>query len=226
MALILCIETSSEFCSVCVAQDGNVLASICSDEKNTHARQLTIFIEKVLLQASVSLQQLDAVAVSSGPGSFTGLRIGVSCAKGICYALGKPLIHISTMQILAAALLKHVPDACYLLPTLKSRTDEFYAALYDSELMAIVKPFVYRKGNPWPEEILPYIGNYTAGGNIPDVDNYEHNRVTFVTYHSITPEAIFMTKIAEQMCQNAVFTDVSAYEPAYIQEFIPKQKSI
>lgn len=226
MALILCIETSTEYCSVCVAQDGNVISKIISTEVNTHAKLLTLHIEKVLQIAGLSIQQIDAVAVSAGPGSFTGLRIGVSCAKGICYALGKPFITISTLQLLGAALLHRQNKANLVMPTLKSRAGEFYAALYNQGLQEVIHPFVYRNGTSLPQEIEAVTNEIVVGGNVPDVDKYELISVTFVTYLSLLPEAVHMAQIAEKMYQNALFSDVSAHEPAYIQEFIPKLKSI
>jgi tRNA threonylcarbamoyladenosine biosynthesis protein TsaB len=102
MFYILCIETATEICSVAVITPTKILALIENHEGNVHASQLTILIDKAVKKAGVTLQQLDAIAVSKGPGSYTGLRVGVSTAKGLCYALDKPLIGIPTLQTLRA----------------------------------------------------------------------------------------------------------------------------
>ena len=97
MSLILNIETATQFCSVGLARDGHILAMRESNEKNIHAAMVTVFSEEVILEAGVSMHDLEAVAVSMGPGSYTGLRIGVSAAKGFCYAMDIPLIGIPTL---------------------------------------------------------------------------------------------------------------------------------
>src|ERR1700761_6618817 len=101
MALILNIETSSTVCSVCLAKDGKEVAYHADRNANSHARVLTLFIEETIKSSHLTLQELDAIAVSAGPGSYTGLRIGVSVAKGLCYALNKPLIAVPTLLSIA-----------------------------------------------------------------------------------------------------------------------------
>ena len=101
MAQILNLETSTQICSVAIAKDGNCIASEQTNEKNSHAANLTILISKVMEKAGTDVNRLDAVAVSKGPGSYTGLRIGVSTAKGMAYASGIPLIAVPTLQALA-----------------------------------------------------------------------------------------------------------------------------
>lgn len=105
MPMILCLETSTKSCSVALGGNGKLLALKESvDEKYSHAENLTLFIEQVCKTANVQLKDIDAIAVSKGPGSFTGLRIGVSAAKGLCYALGKPLIAINSLEVMAAGI--------------------------------------------------------------------------------------------------------------------------
>ena len=104
MALILCLETATTMCSVALGKDGKLIAFKERNEGFTHSENLTLFIQEVLAEAKVELKQLDAIAVSKGPGSYTGLRIGVSSAKGLCYALEKPLISVGTLLNLSLAL--------------------------------------------------------------------------------------------------------------------------
>ena len=106
MALILNIETATSVCSVTLSRDGLSLSSKESNEQNSHSALITIFIEQVLKESKISIENIDAVAISKGPGSYTGLRIGVSTAKGLCYALNRPLISIGTIRAMAFGILK------------------------------------------------------------------------------------------------------------------------
>ncbi|MEO1514602.1 MAG: tRNA (adenosine(37)-N6)-threonylcarbamoyltransferase complex dimerization subunit type 1 TsaB [Bacteroidota bacterium] len=134
MSLLLLIETSTEICSVALSQDGQQLAIRESDAPYVHAEKITCFIEECMAEANKSLEELSAVALSKGPGSYTGLRVGASAAKGICYALNKPLLAIDTLEALADACRRQYPqtDAIYC-PMIDARRMEVYTALYDHE---------------------------------------------------------------------------------------------
>jgi tRNA threonylcarbamoyladenosine biosynthesis protein TsaB len=106
MGLILNLETATQICSVCLAKDGKLLDIRELDQKNMHAEVINTFIIELIASADVGFKDIDAVAVSMGPGSYTGLRIGVSTAKGLCYALDKPLISVATLDSLAQLALK------------------------------------------------------------------------------------------------------------------------
>ena len=138
MALILLLETSTTSCSVALAEDSTVIAVKEMNERNVHASHITIFIEDVLRSSGKTTNDLSAVAVSMGPGSYTGLRIGVSAAKGMCYALDIPLIAVSTLQAMAAGVLrkKEVKDAL-LCPMIDARRMEVYTAVFDNQLEEI-----------------------------------------------------------------------------------------
>ena len=131
MALILLIETATEVCSVAIANDNEILAIKETTGGNSHSANLITYIEEVLKQAGKTLQQLDAVAVSKGPGSYTGLRIGVSTAKGLCYGLDIPLISVDTLKAMAwGASNGNDADVLYC-PMIDARRMEVYAAIYD-----------------------------------------------------------------------------------------------
>ena len=104
MALILCIETATTVCSVAIAKEGEVISCVEQNQANIHASALTVFIHQALEESNISLKELDAIAISKGPGSYTGLRIGVSTAKGLCYALDKPLIAVNTLEAMTYGL--------------------------------------------------------------------------------------------------------------------------
>ena len=130
MALILNIETATRNCSVAVARDGQVLACReIAEQGYTHAEKLHVFIEEVMQEAGVALTELEAIAVSKGPGSYTGLRIGVSAAKGLCYALQKPMLAVDTLAVLAHAV---SVESGLIIPMIDARRMEVYAAVFNA----------------------------------------------------------------------------------------------
>ncbi|MBQ7163076.1 MAG: tRNA (adenosine(37)-N6)-threonylcarbamoyltransferase complex dimerization subunit type 1 TsaB [Bacteroidales bacterium] len=139
MALILHIETATSLCSVALSRDGEVLFAACNDAGPSHAVQLGVYVDQALRVAEQAHLSLDAVAVSSGPGSYTGLRIGVSMAKGLCYALSVPLVAVPTLQVLTRAFLETRPAGsldkeALLCPMIDARRMEVYTALFRSDL--------------------------------------------------------------------------------------------
>ena len=129
---ILCIETATPVCSIALLKDGEVTGLLESDRKNSHAEVITLFVQELLDAHRLDVSGLDAVAVSMGPGSYTGLRIGVSTAKGFCYAGDKPLIAVSTLQAMAAGAIKQVGNTdkkSLFCPMIDARRMEVYAAL-------------------------------------------------------------------------------------------------
>jgi len=139
MGSVLCLETSSGICSVAIGKDGVIISCHESDQKNAHSSQLTSQVDCVLQEAGLTLTELDAIAVSMGPGSYTGLRIGVAAAKGFCYALGKPMIAIPTLKALALGMRELIQDEgpFLLCPMLDARRMEVYTAVYDRNLSEI-----------------------------------------------------------------------------------------
>ncbi len=132
MPLLLHIETATEVCSVCISRGTEVLASQTITEAYQHAARLTLLIEAATQKAGIELQQLDAVALSEGPGSYTSLRVGTSTAKGICYALDKPLLAIDTLQAMAmASRAAEDDDGQWYAPMIDARRMEVYTALFD-----------------------------------------------------------------------------------------------
>lgn len=136
--MILLIETSTDICSVGIAKEGKIVVEKTSSEKFSHASRLTLFIEKACQDINITLQDIQAVAVSIGPGSYTGLRIGLSTAKGICYALGIPLIAVDTLKALAWKGMQLEPNADYFIPMIDARRMEVYTVLYDQSWNELV----------------------------------------------------------------------------------------
>ena len=137
---LLCIETATEICSVALLQDDKLIALRENHEGNAHASQITLLIEAVMKDANIELKNLDAIAVSKGPGSYTGLRVGVSTAKGLCYALDIPLIAINTLESLAHEIIKNnniqKANFCAMLD---ARRMEVYCAVFDNQMNSIKK---------------------------------------------------------------------------------------
>ncbi|MBK8502412.1 MAG: tRNA (adenosine(37)-N6)-threonylcarbamoyltransferase complex dimerization subunit type 1 TsaB [Saprospiraceae bacterium] len=132
--MILCLETSASNCSVAIAHEGQLLALKESLTPNDHAASIIKHVDACLLAAQISLEDLEAVAISQGPGSFTGLRVGVSAAKGICFALDLPLIAISTLASLANAIFSEHNDLDFCIPMIEARKDEVFTAVFDRNL--------------------------------------------------------------------------------------------
>lgn len=137
--VILNIETATEVCSVCVSRGEEVLAQEDSAEGNDHGRVITLLISSCLRASGLGMRDLQAVAVSGGPGSYTSLRVGASVAKGICYALGLPLIAVDTLRSLAGAAARQMPgEGLLYCPMIDARRMEVYCAVYDAEGQCLV----------------------------------------------------------------------------------------
>lgn len=136
MSLILSIETSSQLCSVALHDQGRLIAASQSEEEGAHAKQLTLLIEDVIKKAGTKLSSLVGIAISIGPGSYTGLRIGLATAKGLCFGLDKPLIAVSTLKILAARYADSIEHQI-LIPVMDARRMEVYTAVYTHDLQEL-----------------------------------------------------------------------------------------
>ncbi|NQV52047.1 MAG: tRNA (adenosine(37)-N6)-threonylcarbamoyltransferase complex dimerization subunit type 1 TsaB [Flavobacteriales bacterium] len=222
MALILNIESSTTVCSVSLAQDGMVLLSREVDEGYSHAENLAVFVDEVLKEKGVSTAQLDAVSVSRGPGSFTGLRIGVSLAKGLCYGAGVPLLSIDTLQLMCMHPLvqKQIADdeKVMLCPMLDARRMEVYAAVYDPSLQIQreVAPVIL-EADSFQEELkeggLVFFGN----GSDKFRELVDHVNAYFVS--EVGPSALHMATLSEAAYQLDEFEDVAYFEPFYLKAF-------
>lgn len=222
MAVILNIETSTTNCSVCLAKDGEVLVLKEQDDVNySHSENLHVFIRDVMEEAAMALPDIDAVAVSMGPGSYTGLRIGVSTAKGLCYALDKPLIAIHTLQVLTS---RYTIDEGFILPLLDARRMEVYAAVYDKDRQPVgeTRAEIVDEHSffEWLEKGKVY---FTGNGAEKCREVIRHVHAVFPEETEV-PSASGMTGFAEQrFCENE-FEDVAYFEPYYLKDFVVTRK--
>lgn len=220
MALILCLETATTVCSVALGKDGAAIAMREVNAGYTHSENLTVFVQQLLEEAGFSFADLDAIAVSKGPGSYTGLRIGVSAAKGFCFALDKPLIAINTLEGMAAAVKGTETGHEVLCPMLDARRMEVYCAFYD------------RDGN----EVRPTSAEIITETSFSDI--LSGNRVIFfgdgaakckpmlqsnpnaIFLDEIYPSAQFLVNAAEMKFRSMAFEDVAYFEPYYLKDFV------
>lgn len=220
MSLILNIETSTTLCSVSVYSDSELL--VCKEINNgyTHTENLHQFINDVLIEQKIIPSQLDAIAVGSGPGSYTGLRIGVSAAKGFSFALNKPLISVNSLETMAYLASQQAGEDILLCPMLDARRMEVYCAVFDKSLNEIKKTSAvivsaenlnyfnlnkpicfFGDGMPKCKELLSGITNATF------LDN-------------IAPSAIGLGILSHKKFLNGEFEDVAYFEPFYLKDFM------
>lgn len=224
--MILCIETSTDVCSVALVHNAKVVAHAERFSTNAHASTLTPLIEKIMKENALSMSQIDAVAVSSGPGSYTGLRIGVSTAKGICYALSKPLIAVNSLHVIAEAIFKACPEARIAAPMIDARRMEVYTELINNEgeIMSGVEAKIIDSTSFAND--LRYNKIY-FGGNGADKCSTVINNPNAIFVNNILPLAENLTHIAQYKFDTKQFESVAYFEPFYLKEFVattPKNK--
>lgn len=223
MGIILNLETSSTNCSVCLAKDGVILAmKELNSENYSHAEKLHVFIEEVIKEATLKMQDLEAIAVSKGPGSYTGLRIGVSAAKGLCYALSIPLVSISTLKSMASQL-KGVNDDVTIIPVLDARRMEVYSAIFDSQLNQVRET----KAEIIDEQSFKaYIGSTSVhflGSGAEKIKGIFNSKN--LNFHlDVVPSAKEMALISFDKFKNKDFEDVAYFEPYYLKDFVLQTK--
>lgn len=226
MAVILSIETSTSVCSVSLSHNGLCLAEKIDFKGPSHASLLNIFIQEMIDFAKANNLKIDAVAVSCGPGSYTGLRIGVSTAKGLCYGFGVPLIGINTLQIMADTVKKNVPTNALLCPMIDARRMEVYAAFYDVQLNCIQETSADIIDETSYADLLEQQPIYFFGNGADKCKTaLTHQNAFFV--EDIHPIAKNMITLAEQAFATQRFEDVAYFEPFYLKEFVattPKNK--
>lgn len=227
MATILQIETATQVCSAAIAHDGKTIALKELMANNIHAGSLTLFIKEAMDSTGLQFEDLDAIAVSMGPGSYTGLRIGVSTAKGLCFALDKPLIAIPTLQMMAQGFMLQNPDYNGLIcAMIDARRMEVFTSIYDNGLKT-VSPVSAKiiDEQSFAEELnnntITFIGNGAA--KCADVLKQENARFSELNFNS----ASYMSKLAHEAYESSGFEDVAYFEPFYLKDFVlttPKKK--
>ncbi|MBR4838111.1 MAG: tRNA (adenosine(37)-N6)-threonylcarbamoyltransferase complex dimerization subunit type 1 TsaB [Bacteroidales bacterium] len=219
--MILCLETATPSCSVALVHNGEVLACEEDPKGQNHSEKITLFIDAVMKKAGISYNQLEAVAVSMGPGSYTGLRIGVSTAKGICYAVSKPLIAVETLHAMAYGMVDTFPETSLRIPMIDARRMEVYAAIFDENLNKIKDTeAVIVDENSFSDLKKDHQLYLFGDGADKFAELFEKDeKITVVKdFHC---SAKYMNIIAQQKLNNKDFVDVAYFEPFYLKDFVP-----
>lgn len=225
---ILLIETATQVCSVAIAEGGRIVAKRESEEPNAHSSHLAPFIDEMLHELNIAAKDIDAVCVSSGPGSYTGLRIGVSSAKGICYALGIPLISVPTLLGMAALYYRQHPEYHGMVcPMIDARRMECYTMIVENETLNIIK-------DTQADVITEGIYNeYLDRGEVVVIgDGAEKTRSVLGVHPNARYDADFrlsaegMLSMAEEKLQRGDTEDVAYFKPFYLKDFVAKKSVV
>jgi tRNA threonylcarbamoyladenosine biosynthesis protein TsaB len=223
MSLILNIDTAIDIASVSVSNNGEIIAQSSNNEQKDHGGFLQPAIQALLKNAAVSKAELDAIAISAGPGSYTGLRVGMASAKGLCYALNKPLITIGTLEILAfAAILetgkKALSSSSMLFcPMIDARRMEVFTALYDQHLLSLLEPCAMildenSFANRFLKNKIWFFGNGAKKWELI----CRHENAAFIP---VLNNSLAMSKLAYKKYEYDDFADLAYSEPLYLKEF-------
>ena len=215
MALILNIDTSAANASVCLAKDGQVLIIKKNNRQRDHASWLHPAMNELIQQSAIEISMLEAIAVTIGPGSYTGLRVGLAAAKGLCFAMEKPLITVSTLLVMASAVKNKEVDL--LCPVIDARRMEVFTALYTNELELIKAPVAMLiDENSFAEELASKIICFSGSGS-EKFQKIINNR------NALFSKAVFdvshMTALSDLYFHNKQFSDLAYIEPLYLKEF-------
>jgi tRNA threonylcarbamoyladenosine biosynthesis protein TsaB len=230
MALLLSLESSTEICSVALHENGILLAVRIIETPRSAAAKLGVLINEVLKESDRSPKEIEGVVITSGPGSYTGLRIGVATAKGLCYALNVPLISVNTLELLANQFQKEkskaLSDGVLLCPMIDARRMEVYCALLDKELNYIeeVQAKIIDSTS-----FIDYLENQTiyfiGNGAEKCAKVIENTNAKFVVDQN--PTALVLGEIGYQKFIKGYFEDTFSFEPFYLKDFlIKKPKSV
>jgi tRNA threonylcarbamoyladenosine biosynthesis protein TsaB len=229
MAILLHIETATPVCSVVLADNQRILSIRETSEKNSHSQVVTVFIDEMLKECGLQPAQLEAVAVSKGPGSYTGLRIGVSTAKGICWALDKPMISVGTPEAMALGMREKYTQSEKLpilfAPMIDARRMEVYTGLFDENLNNI-KP-VYAAiidGNAFEEYLDSHIICFAGDGAEKCEAVLTHPNFRFM--NDFDASAVFMAPLAAAKFVAGNFEDVAYFEPYYLKDFVAGKPNV
>ena len=243
--MILCLETSTAVCSVALVENGNVVALRESLDGQNHAEKITLFIDEVMKEACIAYKDLDAVATSMGPGSYTGLRIGVSTAKGLCYAMEKPLIAIDTLAAMAhgfndaetqrgkvTELMVGVNSqsqsqgqsqqpTAILCPMIDARRMEVYTAFFNEKLERTSETEALVIDENSFMELKQNNHLYLFGDGADKLAALFQNDENITVVEKFHCSAAYMSKLADEAFTNKQFVDTAYFEPFYLKNFVP-----
>ncbi len=220
--LLLYIETSTDLCSVALSVGSRLIDEKISREPRAHARVIAPMTLEILKDSGYTIDNCDAVVVCGGPGSYTGLRVGVSLAKGLCYGSGKPLISVGSVELIAniafKVLLPQYPGTTAIIPAMDARRMEIYTATYSSnmEMISPVKALVV-DNRSFTEILDNGITLFCGDGALKLMEVIDHPNARFITLEALSNG---MIDIALRKFQAGEFEDTAMYEPLYLKDFI------
>lgn len=226
MSLILCIETGTDVCSVGIARDGVLLSLRESDEGRDHARKVGVFVDELLHETGIAPDDLDAVAVGKGPGSYTGLRIGVSFAKGLCYGLQKPLLAVGSLDALVEVAREDYEagiisvdrwEEARLCPMVDARRMEVYAQIFDAKGEALTgvsaEVITAESFAEWRNNGRPFVIFGNGARKCAEV-------LPGATFVEVTPSARGLARLAWKALDEGRKEDIAYFEPFYLKDFV------
>ena len=218
MERIILIETSTALCSVAMAEDGAVTAYKESSAPKAHASLTAVFIDEILKEKGLTMSDCNAVCVTMGPGSYTGLRVGVSTAKGLCFGSGLPLIAVGTLDTLVAQASGQMGNARYIIPMVDARRMEVYTAIFSPERKQITEtaPMIIDE-NSFAEQLAEGEVLFIGDGAGKCADVIKHPNAKFI---QCNPQASAMLSPAMAAYKEKRFEDVAYFEPFYLKEFV------
>jgi tRNA threonylcarbamoyladenosine biosynthesis protein TsaB len=226
MPTLLHIETATNVCSVALSGNGQLLSLRETSVRNAHSSVLTTFIEEAVTSAGIKIDDIDAIAVSEGPGSYTGLRIGVSSAKGLCYALDKPLISIPTLKAMAFGMLNQqlrTPNSklqTFYCPMIDARRMEVFSAIYDSGIHEIRETRAeIIDGTSFSDTLKDHIIIF-AGDGAAKCKPYLEGKENVKFLDDFQVSSRYMIPFAEAKYLAGDFENLAYFEPRYLKEFV------
>lgn len=222
--MILSLETSAKVCSVAIHDQGQLIATKEIHIEQSHASKLAVLVDEVIKESAIQVNQLSAIAVSSGPGSYTGLRIGTSTAKGLCFALDIPLLSIGSLELLAYQMNKQNPSNAYLCPMIDARRMEVYCEVFDSSLN-VVRPIEAKVIEPssFAELLAEKEIIFFGDGSDKCKEEIRHSSAKFVS--GVYAAASEMGGPVYQKFKKHQLENVGNFEPHYLKEFMIKKPS-
>ncbi|NNF02664.1 MAG: tRNA (adenosine(37)-N6)-threonylcarbamoyltransferase complex dimerization subunit type 1 TsaB [Bacteroidia bacterium] len=220
MIRILQIETSTSMCSVAISEDGQTAVCVEKNEANIHGAQLLPMIDEALAELKITFDDLSAIAVSKGPGSYTGLRIGVASAKGLCYGLNIPLISVPTLQSFSELVVKKSTTSKFLCPMLDARRMEVYTARFDRDTNYVEKESARILDDDFFNSFDANEAWCFFGPGMNKASEFISKKENWKMIDDQWPSAKGMSKLAFEAFKEKRFEDIAYYEPFYLKDFV------
>lgn len=220
MAYLLLIDTSGPTSQVSVAEDGELIHSLENPREKDHAAVLILQIDQLLKISGLTPSRLEAIGLSAGPGSYTGLRVGSSTAKGLCYSWGIPLVPVSSLKLMAHGMIAAMPESELLYcPMIDARRNEVFTALYDDQLQEIIPPGAMILQPDSFADVLTESRILFSGDGIKKWKEISNSSLSRVVFQDIPPSPDHLAKLSYRAFREGKFGDLAYFEPFYLKAF-------